>query len=126
MHFSERQDILLHSMLVYIESHISDADFSLPAMADHFSMSLPILSNYFKQQTGSSIMNYMILKRIEKSCTLLADTNLSIKDIGLQVGYVNDSSYIRRFKSVMGISPGQYRMDPDKYKTPLSIEEKQN
>lgn len=124
IHFSERQDILFHSMLAYVESHISDADFSLTAMADHFSMSLPIISNYFKQQTGSSIMNYMVLKRIEKSCDLLTNTKLSVKEIGLQVGYVNDSSYIRRFKSIMGISPGQYRMDPAKYKIPLSIEDK--
>ena len=124
LHFSERQDVLFHSMLAYVESHISDADFSLTVMADHFSMSLPIISNYFKQQTGNSIMNYMVLKRIEKSCELLTSTKLSVKEIGLQVGYVNDSSYIRRFKSVMGISPGQYRMDPDKYKIPLSIEDK--
>lgn len=124
LHFSERQDVILHSMLAYVESHISDVDFSLTAMADYFSMSLPIISNYFKQQTGSSIMNYMVLKRIAKSCELLTNTTLSIKEIGLQVGYVNDSSYIRRFKSVMGISPGQYRMNPDKYKIPLSIEAK--
>lgn len=124
IHFSERQDILFHSMLAYIDLHISDADFSLTAMADHFSMSLPIISNYFKQQTGSSIMNYMVLKRIEKSCELLTNTKLSVKEVGMQVGYINDSSYIRRFKSVMGISPGQYRMDPDKYKIPLSIEDK--
>jgi AraC-like DNA-binding protein len=115
---SEQRSVLNCEMLLYIEQHTSDADFSLTAMADHFSMSLPILGKYFKDKNGMSIMSFMTSKRIETACDLLANSDLSVKDIGIAVGYVNDSSFIRRFKSVMGISPGQYRSAPDQYRIP--------
>ena len=46
---------------------------------------------------------------MEKAKKLLADHKLTLKDISQQVGYYNVSSFIRRFKQLNGITPGDYR-----------------
>ncbi len=120
---NEQQNELFNDMVAYIHEHISDEQFSVSDMAEHFSMSIPIISKYFKDSSGNSIMSYMTLKRIDLACNLLRSTDQSVKEIGIAVGYVNDSSFIRRFRSIMGISPGQYRQEPDRYRIPTSISE---
>ncbi len=115
---TDQRFLLYSEMQHYIEDHISDPMFSVADMADHFKMSVAILSKYFKDKSGTGVMDYMAHKRIEKACSLLSDTTMSVKDISIAIGYYNDSSFIRRFSSIMGVSPGQYRKAPTKYKIP--------
>ena len=41
--------------------------------------------------------------------TQLLQEDRNLQDIALQVGYVNVSSFIRRFKQTMGMTPGEYK-----------------
>ncbi len=121
---TDQRSLLYNEMQRYIEDHISDPMFSVSDMADHFKMSVAILSKYFKDKSGTGVMDYMAHKRIEKACQLLSDTAMPVKDISIAIGYYNDSSFIRRFRNIMGVSPGQYRKEPDKYKIPeISLSE---
>ena len=54
----------------------------------------------------------------EEFNTKSSHTTMSVKDISIVIGYYNDSSFIRRFSSIMSVSPGQYRKAPNKYKIP--------
>ena len=44
--------------------------------------------------------------RIKK---LLKKTNLNISDVAMLVGYTDSNSFIRAFKKLCGITPGNYR-----------------
>ena len=77
-------------------------------MEYHFSMTLTNLSQYFKNQTGQTVIDYTTNLRMEKAKELLISTELGLNDIPLQVGYLNVSSFIRRFKQLTGLTPGQY------------------
>ncbi|WP_426445478.1 helix-turn-helix domain-containing protein [Paenibacillus sp. S-38] len=100
----------LDLMLAYIHEHYRSCDFSVQGMARHFGMAVPNLSQYFKDQTGETLLDYTTRLRIEKVKELLASQDLPVKTIAEQVGYHNVSSFIRRFKQLTGVTPGEYRL----------------
>ena len=50
--------------------------------------------------TGSSVIDYLISKRIEVSKKLLQATDLPIYEIGNQVGISNNTHFIQTFKNI--------------------------
>ena len=67
------------------------------------------VSKIFKQTYGMSYIEYMNSKRIELSKQLLADTQLSVKEIGFRAGFNNMQTFFRVFKQCVGTTPSQYR-----------------
>ncbi|GMQ57511.1 hypothetical protein AN1V17_19060 [Vallitalea sediminicola] len=49
--------------------------------------------------------------KIEKAKDLLVSTKMTINQIAEEVGYNNVTSFIRRFKQLIGTTPGRYRKD---------------
>ncbi len=97
----------------YIDKYYSQ-ELSLLTVAEHFKYSLPYFCKIFKEKMGLSFWEYVSRVRIEKSKTLLTETDISIEKIAQMVGYNNRFSYIRTFKKYVLITPGEYRM---KYRT---------
>ena len=95
-------------MKIYVDRNYTDSNFSLQEMADYFNIGMSNLSQFFKRQTGKTLIEYYTTLRMEQAKILLADPQNKIDDIALQVGYLNTSSFIRRFKQCYGISPRQY------------------
>ena len=93
----------------YMEEHFSDPEISMTALADSFDLSTTRFSLSFKEKTGMSPLDYLTLLRVEKAKELLASTDLTIRDISVQVGYYDSGSFIRRFKQVTGETPLQHR-----------------
>ena len=69
------------------------------------------LSNYYKKHFGQSILDSVTQLRIEQAITLLKNSKLSVQEISALVGYANVNSFIRRFKQIMNLTPGEYRRD---------------
>ena len=78
-------------------------------MAEYFDMSASNLRHYFQKQTGQNISDYVNQLRINKAKELLKTSDYYVKEIVSKVGYCDDSSFIRKFKQVVGITPGKYR-----------------
>ncbi|NOU75487.1 helix-turn-helix domain-containing protein [Paenibacillus sp. LMG 31458] len=100
---------LIEQMKDYLKAHYSDCDFMLQQMAEYFNMSQASLSQYFKEHTGSNVLDFETNLKLEKAKQLLISSHLPIKDLSLEVGYYNVNSFIRRFKQVIGITPGEFR-----------------
>ena len=45
---------------------------------------------------------------MREAIRLMLEENCTIGDTVLKVGYLNTSSFIRKFKSIYGLTPGQY------------------
>lgn len=63
----------------------------------------------FKLSTGVPPYRYQLSVRIEKAKTLLEDTDASITDIALDVGYESSQALARLFRREVGVSPSDYR-----------------
>lgn len=63
----------------------------------------------FKQEMGMSIMDYLQRVRVEKSCQLLTNENMSIREIAYAVGYDDVKFYNKIFKRLMHVTPREYK-----------------
>lgn len=93
----------------YISAHLADSNLSLNQISEYFQLSPSHFSALFKEVMNEKFIDYLTRIRIEAATKLLATTNASIQDIGLQVGYVHSFSFIRVFKKWTGTTPGEYR-----------------
>ncbi len=73
------------------------------------SISKSHLIHLFKEQTGFTPIDYFIHLKIQKACSLLDTTGLSIKEIGYHLGYDDSLYFSRIFRKIMGDSPKKYR-----------------
>src|SRR5260221_14432054 len=89
-------------------THLED-EFSLIRLAREADMSEFHFSRAFKRTTGLTPSQYFIHLRLEKARRLLRETNRSVIEIGLDVGYTSPSHFAQIFRREVGISPSEYR-----------------
>ena len=59
--------------------------------------------------TGKTLVSYMNELKIRRATELLINSNDSIFDISFAVGYQNCSYFNKQFKTIIGMTPGEYR-----------------
>jgi len=63
----------------------------------------------FRRTFGEPPHRYLQRRRLERAMTLLRDTDRSITEICLDVGFASLGTFSRTFRDVMGESPREYR-----------------
>ena len=107
----KEKEILLKDILAYIAENYSSYSFSIQTLALEHDMSVSYLSKFFKENVGKTFTDYLSEIRMNKAKELLTDTDLLVKDICQQVGYIDLPSFTRKFRIEVGVSPGQYRKE---------------
>jgi two-component system response regulator YesN len=102
--------IRLGRLLDYLDEHHLEQSFCLQSMADHFGMTASNLSHYFKAHFGEKLSAYVQSRRIERTKELLSTTSMTVAEIVDSTGYCARTSFTRKFRSVTGVTPGQYRV----------------
>lgn len=92
----------------YIHQNYARA-ISLDEVAEFSNVSAAYLSKLFKEELEVGFTEYLTQIRLEESEKLLADTNMSVKDIAAAVGYPDEKYYSKLFKKITGIKPTEYR-----------------
>src|SRR5262245_23336497 len=64
----------------------------------------------FKKITGMTPHGYLASLRIEKARRMLAETDLSIADIGAQISYTSQSHFTKIFREATGMTPRAFRV----------------
>ncbi|SFB36547.1 AraC-type DNA-binding protein [Lentibacillus halodurans] len=95
-------------VLEYIHHHL-DGPIALSDLAAIASYSPYHLTKIFNKVTGISPLYYISAVRIQNAKTLLLNTNLTIRDICLDVGYQSLGSFTSSFMQKVGMTPAQYR-----------------
>ncbi len=80
------------------------------ALAAEFSMSLSSLRRYWRQYHGpESFSAYRNGCFLRKSCRLLVETSLQIKEIAAELEFSDPFYFSRKFHQLAGVSPQEYR-----------------
>ena len=86
-----------------------DQDLTLKALAAASYLSPFHFARLFKKLTGASPHNYLAGIRASRAQLLLADTDLSVTEIGARVGYLSGSHFTKAFRLATGTTPREFR-----------------
>ena len=99
---------LAHNIAEYLQIHFSQ-DLSLEQIAEEFSYTSPYLNRILKIYYNTTFYDMLTEIRIKNAKQMLENTDMQIHQISEAVGYSNTQSFIRMFKKIVGMTPGEYR-----------------
>lgn len=106
--FSASEQSVASIICEYINMHFAE-DINRNSLAEIVYLDPDYTARLFKKETGTSLVNYIIKKRIETAKNLLINTDLSVNLISDKVGYGNYSYFTKLFKKETGFTPVDYR-----------------
>ncbi|OKP87925.1 hypothetical protein A3842_05885 [Paenibacillus sp. P3E] len=92
----------------YMQNHYSEP-FTLEKLAESVGSSPRTLSRLYRARLQTSPAQYLIRIRMEKALDLLLNTEASLHDIAIAVGYPDGYYFGRMFKKFYGASPVKYK-----------------
>lgn len=105
---SENQMVLAKNVCSYLTEHMEQR-ITVAELAEQFGVSTTQIKNSFSGAYGTSVQAYMRGQRMHAAAKLLRTTDRTVLDIAGQFGYDNGSKFASAFRSVMGVTPAQYR-----------------
>jgi two-component system, response regulator YesN len=104
---------IVESAKKYIQMNYKK-EISLEEIANHVAISSYYLSRIFSKSEGITYKDYLIKLRMEKAKQLLRDGRKSIKEISIEVGYVDQNYFSRAFKKYYHKSPKEFYSKGDR------------
>lgn len=101
------EDNLALQVLRELEDHYQSA--TLNSVAEKFGFHPNYLSAYIRKHTGKTFKDLQIMQRMNKACLYLQNTEMPVSEIARSVGYENIGFFYRKFESLYGMSPTDYR-----------------
>ncbi len=98
----------IDTALHYME-HNYDRELTIGELAALVNLDRGYFSKLFRQRTGTSPKAWLTAYRMEKAVRLLMETELTIGEIALSVGYGDPLYFSRLFHEAYGVSPSGYR-----------------
>lgn len=106
-----KEQSVLETAAQFMRANISKP-VTLQEIAASVNMSHYHFSRLFKKAYGYSPYEYLLLARINKAKHLLKTTDLPIKTVAQQVGYLNASTFSSAFTAKVGLPPKTFRSCP--------------
>lgn len=104
----ENQQSLGEIIKDYI-NHNLDQKITLMSLSKKFHRSTVTLTECFRKEFGTSIMQYVLEQRLESAARLLKDTDASVGEIARSCGFQDAEYFSRCFKSKFGLAPSVWR-----------------
>ncbi|MFA9457332.1 helix-turn-helix domain-containing protein [Halalkalibacter sp. AB-rgal2] len=98
----------LKQVLTYMDKSLQER-LTVNDLASHIQMSDGHFSRFFKSYIKMTPIDYLNHVRINKAAKLLKETDRSVLDISLEVGFENTSYFIRMFKRKKSCTPSEFR-----------------
>lgn len=98
----------IDEVIAYIHQNLHDP-LPLSRLAGYAAYSPFHFTRIFKERTGLPPLYYVSALRLQKAKDLLLRTNLSIRDIGLEIGQQSLGTFTTRFTERVGVRPSDFR-----------------
>lgn len=107
---AETEDSNLASTIErYIIAHYKDPSLGLNKISDEFQISESYFSHMFKEKTGVNFSTYLENIRMSEAARLIKETDISLNELYIAVGYNNSNTFRRAFKKIYGVTPSSMR-----------------
>lgn len=98
------------AIMRHLQEHYSEP-VEIEKIARQEGVSSRYVRRYFAEKVGMSCQDYITVLRINKAKKLLRETEKSVTQIGLEVGYGTPQYFSRVFKEQVGMTPSAYRSE---------------
>lgn len=95
-------------VLDYVKDNFQNPDLNISMIALHFHITPTYLSLLFKEQIGGSLLEQINTVRVEKAKSFLLEGR-TVAEVAEKTGFRNSNTFIRVFKKMTGITPGQLK-----------------
>ncbi len=105
----KKHNKIAQEAIKYLDENLFDPNLSLKTTATSIFTNESYLSRTFKKETGLSLMEYILKKRILESVRLLNTTDLKVYEIAEKVGFRNNHYFSICFKKQMGLTVKEFK-----------------
>lgn len=105
---TETESELVRKAVEVMSSNIKDP-LTIVQIANACHASPTMLKQTFKSVVGVPVYQWYRAHRINRSCQLLLESDLTVAQIAYGVGYANASKFSKAFREETGMSPSEYR-----------------
>jgi two-component system, response regulator YesN len=91
-------------ILVNVEKQIS-----IKSIADQIFLNQSYLSTLFKEKTGTSLLEYITMVKMERAKVLFHDSQIKNYEVAYKLGYKDVEYFSRVFKKYVGINPSEFK-----------------
>ncbi len=98
----------VQNAILYIDSHLTES-LTLESIARAANLSRSHLSAMFKQVTGITPYEYLLLQRIDRAVGMLRGTDRTVSTVAEECGFGSLANFNRAFRKVTGMTPRDYR-----------------
>jgi AraC family transcriptional regulator len=94
--------------LAHIEANLA-SKMEIDDLANVVALSRSHFSRAFKRTLGFSPMEYVVVRRVERAKVMISGTREPLAEVALACGFADQAHLNRRFRDIVGISPGRWR-----------------
>ncbi|WP_320128007.1 AraC family transcriptional regulator [uncultured Sphaerochaeta sp.] len=102
------ENVCLERAIRYMQRHVFDK-LTLDQIASHVQLDASYFIRLFKKRMNTTPMKYYTNLQLEAARSLLACSNLSVKEIAGKLQFCSEFHFSKRFKQSTGTSPSLYR-----------------
>ena len=103
-----RADTSLAPLLDWMAENLA-RDFTVAEIAQRSGMTVRTFNRRFREQTGTSPIQWLLDARVRRAQELLETTRQSVEAIAAATGFEAPASFRARFRRTVGVSPAGYR-----------------
>ncbi len=92
----------------YMQEHFTE-DIDIGALSGSMGFTSAYLTKLFSRYVGETPLKFLTGIRMHEARKLLAETSLTIKEVGEHVGYPDQFSFSKTFRKYTDMNPTQYR-----------------
>ncbi len=104
----QKENALVKEIKQYIHEHLREK-INLADVSKHVFFSVPHVEKLFKEETGVSVIRYLIEQRLSLAKNLLLDASLPLRAVAEKCGFPDYNFFSRTFRKNIGCSPLAYR-----------------
>ncbi len=104
---SDEAEVLKLS-IAFIKDHI-DKRLTVEEVAEYVAMGYEKYRKVFQEYYGISPGNFILNQRIRTSQSLLAESDITVKEVAIELGYTDTATFSKQFKKVTGYTPTEFR-----------------
>lgn len=102
------QQPLLTEVFQLIDARFAEP-LTLADIAQRLNRSAAYLTTSVRQLTGRTVLDWILERRMAEARKLLLQTDQTLSAIASQIGYRDTSSFVRQFRRLYNLTPGQWR-----------------